>query len=89
MVNPGHLLRTGRGAGRPREDRSALAAAFLAKAVYNCDTTRQLMEQLRVNAQMRRLCGWKSTRQLPHESTFSRAFAEFAQSELPQILHLA
>jgi hypothetical protein len=88
MVNPGHLLRTGRGAGRPREDRSALAAAFLAKAVYNCDTTRQLMEQLRVNAQMRRLCGWKSTRQLPHESTFSRAFAEFAQSDLPQILHL-
>jgi hypothetical protein len=87
MVNPSDLLQKGRGAGRPREDRSALAAAFLAKAVYNCDTTRQLMEHLRVNVQMRRLCGWRSTRQLPHESTFSRAFAEFAQSELPQILH--
>ena len=28
-------------------------------------------------------------RQIPHESTFSRAFAEFASSELPQRLHAA
>lgn len=75
--------------GRPSEDRRALAAAFLAKAVYNCATTRQLMEQLRVNVQMRRLCGWNAASELPHESTFSRAFAEFAKSELPQKLHEA
>ena len=39
------------------------------------------------NAQLRRLCGWNQASQLPHESTFSRAFAEFASTELPQKLH--
>ena len=47
------------------------------------------MRQLRVNAQLRQLCGWRTISALPHESTFSRAFAEFAQSELPQRLHRA
>lgn len=89
MVNPAHLLQRGRYVGRPSQNRSSLAAAFLAKAVYHCDTTRQLLCQLRVNTQMRRLCGWRSISALPHESTFSRAFAEFAVSELPQRLHQA
>jgi len=82
-------LQRGGGPGRPCEDRRALAAAFLAKAVFNCVTTRQLIEQLRSNTQMRRLCGWNTAADVPHESTFSRAFAEFAQSELPQLLHRA
>ena len=89
MAHPSHLLQRGRYVGRPSRDRSALAAAFLAKSVYHCDTTRQLMRQLRVNAQLRQLCGWRAISALPHESTFSRAFAEFAQSELPQRLHRA
>ena len=80
-------LQRSSGPGRPCEDRRCLAAAFLAKAVYDCVTTRQLIEQLRGNAQMRRLCGWNAATDLPHESTFSRAFAEFAKSELPQLLH--
>jgi hypothetical protein len=73
--------------GRPSKDRRALAAAFLAKAVYGFATTRQVMEQLKANPQMRRLCGWDKASQIPHEATFSRAFTEFANSELPQILH--
>ena len=82
-------LQLGPGPGRPCEDRAALATAFLAKAVFNCATTRQLIEQLRTNTQLRRLCGWSGEQELPHESTFSRAFAEFAQTELPQKLHEA
>jgi hypothetical protein len=82
-------LRRTNGPGRPCEDRHCLAAAFLAKAVYNCVTTRQLIEMLRSSAQLRRLCGWNSVSSLPHESTFSRAFAEFAASKLPQLLHQA
>ena len=35
------------------------------------------------------LCGWESPREVPHESQFSLAFAEFAASELPQRLHEA
>jgi Transposase DDE domain len=44
---------------------------------------------LRCDRQLLRLCGWHSSEQLPSESTFSRAFEEFAASELPQRLHAA
>jgi hypothetical protein len=58
--------------GRPMRDRQACLRAFVAKAIYNFQTTRQLLERLRADDQLRRLCGWDSLRQLPHESTFSR-----------------
>jgi hypothetical protein len=75
--------------GRPSKDRHALASAFLAKAVYGLGSTRQLLERLRTDSQLRCLCGWNTLRQIPHESTFSRAFAEFAKTELPQRLQEA
>ena len=75
--------------GRPAKDRAALATAFMAKAVMNLPTTRDLIGRLRVDEALRRFCGWTSARALPHESKFSRAFAEFAETELPQQLHEA
>src|SRR5258706_8697802 len=75
-------------AGRPQEDRRAIARAFVAKAVYNLETTQQLLERVASDARLRRLCGWETTR-LPSEATFSRAFAEFAQSQLPERVHEA
>ncbi|EQD68708.1 transposase, IS4 family protein [mine drainage metagenome] len=66
-----------------------MARAFVAKAVFNMSTTRQLLDRLSVDVSLRRLCGWESRREIPHESQFSRAFAEFAASELPQRLHAA
>jgi hypothetical protein len=75
--------------GRPSKDRDAIARAFVAKAVYGFSTTRQLLEALQRDAQLRQICGWKTARQVPHEATFSRAFAEFAQIELPQFVHEA
>src|SRR5262249_41358696 len=33
---------------------------------------------------LRRLCGWEKAVDVPDETVFSRAFAEFAQTELPQ-----
>ena len=75
--------------GRPARDRAALATAFMAKAVMNVPTTRDLISRLRVDAALRRFCGWYSVGSLPHESKFSRAFAEFAATELPQQLHAA
>ncbi|HTU46665.1 MAG TPA: transposase [Bryobacteraceae bacterium] len=71
--------------GRPAKDRQALASAFIAKSVYGLSTTRQLLQHLRTDRQLRCLCGWTSARQIPHESTFSRAFQEFAETELPQV----
>jgi len=73
--------------GRPPRDRAALATAFLAKSILNLSTTRQLIDRLKADAQLRRLCGWNHIQALPHESKFSRAFALFAESELPQQLH--
>jgi hypothetical protein len=73
--------------GRPSKDRYAVACAFVAKAVYGFTTTSQLLERLAQDGQLRRICGWNKARQVPHESTFSRAFAEFAQMELPQFVH--
>ena len=75
--------------GRPSKDRLAIASAFVAKAVYGFGLTRQLLERLRQDSQLRRICGWKDSHQVPHESTFSRAFAEFAAMELPQFVHEA
>jgi len=86
----GRMLGARRAAtGRPAKDRAALATAFLAKAVLNLPTTRDLISRLRVDEALRRFCGWSSLQALPHESKFSRAFAEFADTELPQQLHEA
>jgi transposase len=75
--------------GRPAHDRAALARAFVAKAVMQIPTTVMLIERLRVDKQLRRLCGWETPGQVPSEATFSRAFAEFAKSELPSRVHEA
>lgn len=73
--------------GRPQDSRSAIARAFVAKMVYNMDTTVTLIERLSSDKSLRRICGWEIKSQIPSESTFSRAFAEFAVSALPQRVH--
>ena len=75
--------------GRPLRDRAALARAFVAKAVMGLPTTSMLIERLAVDKRLRRLCGWERPGQVPSESTFSRAFAEFATCELPSRVHEA
>ena len=75
--------------GRPQKDRYALARAFIAKIVFKLPTTSSLIERLCTDAILRRLCGWISVRQVPSESTFSRAFAEFAASSFPNSAHEA
>jgi Transposase DDE domain/Transposase domain (DUF772) len=75
--------------GRPPRDRVALARAFLAKAVLDLPTTVMLIDRLEVDRPLRRLCGWETVKQIPGESTFSRAFAEFAASGLPVRVHEA
>jgi len=77
------------GVGRPARHQRAIARAFVAEAVYNLSDTRQLLDRLANDVSLRRICGWESRRSIPHESQFSRAFASFAASELPQQLHLA
>ena len=77
------------GTGRPATDRAALATAFIAKAILNLPTTRDLISRLQVDETLRLFCGWASAESIPHESKFSRAFDEFARTGLPQHLHEA
>jgi hypothetical protein len=79
----------GRQVGRPQHDRRAIARAFVAKAVYNLPTTRALIDRLKADRSLRRICGWERQSEVPDESVFSRAFAEFARTELPQRVHEA
>ena len=73
--------------GRPKKDRSAIARSFVAKMVYNITTTRFLWDRLHSDKNLRRSCGWENKRQIPSESTFSRAMTDFANTELPQKVH--
>jgi Transposase DDE domain/Transposase domain (DUF772) len=75
------------GVGRPCKDRSALARAFIAKIIFKFDFTNQLRDHLLSDKQLRRICGWESSRQIPSESKFSRVFEEFAKIKLPEHVH--
>ena len=75
--------------GRPPADRAAIARAFVAKMTYRLATTRVLIDRLNSDRQLRRICGWERKCDIPKEWTFSRAFGEFAISQLPERVHEA
>ena len=75
--------------GRPPKDRVALARAFVAKAVLNLPTTEALIDRLKADRALRRICGFERFRAIPDAARFSRAFAEFTALELPARVHEA
>jgi len=75
--------------GRPPEDICPLARAFVAKAVYNLDNTRMLIDLLHNMPSLRKICGFVQRNSIPSESTFSRAFPEFALSGMLEVVHKA
>jgi len=77
------------GFGRKKKSRTSVAKAFVAKSVYKFETTDILIEYLRSCKNIRRLCGWELSSQIPSSATFSRAFTEFATHSLPQKIHEA
>ena len=96
LVSILELVRIEKFAGRPPRrfgrkpwERPALARAFVAKAVYNHPHTRATIEALRGSPVLRRLCGFVRRADIPSESTFSRAFAEFAETGLGERVHEA
>ena len=79
-----HISYVGVVPGRPMKNRCAIARAYIAKAVYNMPTTEILKDRLKSDIRLRRLCGWERVNEIPSQSTFSRAFAEFADSQLAE-----
>lgn len=73
--------------GRKPLDRQALARAFVAKAVYRHPTTIDLHRALQSAINLRRICGFITSGDIPSESTFSRAFAEFAEMGFGNRVH--
>ena len=73
--------------GQSPKYRKQIARAFVAKAVYNMDTTRGLIDRLKISPPLRKICGWEKISDIPHESSFSRAFKEFSDSGLAQVVH--
>lgn len=58
-----------------------LAGLGVAKALLGLTTTRDLLDRLQTDRTLRRICGWERRDQIPSESTFSRAFDEFARDQ--------
>lgn len=77
------------GVGRRPHDRKALASAFIAKAVLGIGTTAGLIERLRVDRALRRICGFSLWKKLPDEATFSRAFEDLARTKVAERVHEA
>ncbi|MDY0172978.1 MAG: transposase [Candidatus Cloacimonadaceae bacterium] len=73
--------------GRPIKERDAIARSFLAKAVLRYQHTSSLRHALRSTPNIRAICGFARRRDVPSESTFSRAFAEFAKAGLGTVVH--
>ena len=75
--------------GRRECDRRNLARAFVAKAACDLQATEVLIDLLKAHRSLRRLCGFERAGDVPSASTFSRAFAEFAEDGLGDIVHAA
>lgn len=75
--------------GRPLKDRPFMARAFVAKIFLKFTYTKQLIKQIEDNDQLKSICGWDRFAKIPSEAAFSRAFADFASTGLPEVVHKA
>jgi len=82
-----HIKATWNGFGRPMAERKVLARCFVAKSVLRYPTTRDLINNLKSNPNLKTICGFKRLSDIPSESTFSRAFSDFADIDLGEINH--
>lgn len=75
------------GLGRKPKPRGPIFRAFVAKALWNLSDVRAMRRLLLDDEAFRTVCGFKYRRDVPSESTLSRAFAELATSRLADELH--
>ena len=69
------------------KDREEIARSFIAKSVYNIQTTRDLIDRLHHDRTLRILCGWRYKSDIPSESKFSRVFKELSDMKIAQKTH--
>ena len=73
--------------GRPIKEREAIARAFVVKAALNYQHTSSLRNALLSSPNLRIICGFAKRSDVVSESTFSRAFAEYAKVGLGGLVH--
>lgn len=73
--------------GRPRYERDRFARAYIAKAFLQINYTKELVNRLKSDKQLRMLCGWEENSKIPSESSFSRVFNELAETNFPDMIH--
>jgi hypothetical protein len=66
--------------GRQYKDRTTIARAFVAKAVLNFSTTEALIERLKMDLSLRRICGFSNNHPVPLPNSPKR---------LPERVHAA
>ena len=71
----------------PPKDREEMARAFIAKQVYNLQTTSALIDRLKIDRTLRIICGWRHRNKIPSGSKFSRVFKEFSQQRIATKAH--
>lgn len=71
--------------GRRPINRDAMARAFIAKSILNIPSIVALIDRLKVDQVLKRLCGFEG--RIPCEGTFSNAFFEFAEQGLAAKIH--
>ena len=76
----------GQKTGRPYGGDRKYFRAFLAKAFFGLESTKNLISRLHADMNLRYLCGFESNRGLS-EATFSTRFALLAKSELANKVH--
>ncbi len=75
------------GIGRKPSSRLSLIKAFIAKPIFRIADTMSLIDFIKSNPSLRRLCGWESYNEVPSEATFSRAFKLFSEFKIAQKIH--
>jgi len=73
--------------GRPIKEREAIARAFVAKTVFKYQHASSLRHELPCSPNLRMICGFARRKDVPSESTFSRALAEYATVGLGTVVH--
>lgn len=73
--------------GRKLLTRKAIARSFVAKSFYRFPTTADLIRALKSTPNLRLICGFETVYDIPSESTFSRAFSEFTETDLAKKIH--
>ena len=78
-----HLIpRYCRAPGRPPKDRGGDGAGLRGQGRLRPADDTQLLDRLDTDVVLRRICGWERKLEVPSESVFSRAFAEFAATKV-------